>query len=97
MRGIFIEDLKKMILKHFEPYQTRIYLFGSFSRNQAKTSSDVDVAILPLEEIPNQVFVDLRNKIEESTIPYVVDIIDMSKIDNTLKSQIEKDGIVWKK
>src|ERR1700733_12496907 len=96
MTGMYLEKLKNLVLNHFSGYKVKIYLFGSYARGSATHVSDVDIGILPLEPISNQVFVEIRDKIEESKIPYFVDIVNMNDASKALKEQILTEGIVWK-
>lgn len=96
MVGIYLEDLKSLVLNHLANYKVRVYLFGSYARGEARNTSDVDLAILPLEPISNSVLVELRDKIEESTLPYQIDLIDMSIATDDLKAQILAEGLLWK-
>lgn len=97
MVGAYLPDLKQMVLNYLSPYKAQIYLFGSFARGEARPSSDVDIAILPLESsIPNHVIAGLRNELEESNIPYFVDVVDLSKVDQNFKKQILSEAILWK-
>lgn len=97
MVGTYLPDLKKLVLSHMSGYKARVYLFGSYARGEARPSSDVDIAILPLESsFTSQVIVDLKDKLEESTIPYFVDVVDLSKVDPNFKKQILSEAILWK-
>lgn len=96
MVGRYIEALKELVIGHFAKYKVRIYLFGSYARGKARQSSDVDVAILPLEPLPEWVFTELREKLEEGTIPYRVDLVDLSTVDDEFKKVIFAEAILWK-
>ena len=60
-------------------------------------SSDVDVAIEPLAGDVSAQIAELRDILEESTIPYNVDIVDMSNAADTLCEEIRREGIACKK
>ncbi|WP_295155308.1 hypothetical protein [Selenomonas sp. AE3005] len=60
-------------------------------------SSDVDVAIEPLAGDVSVQIAELRDILEESTIPYNVNVVDMSNAADTLCEEIRREGIVWKK
>ena len=86
-----IEQLKHYLITSFPDAQ--IYLFGSRARGDASEHSDVDIAIesdTPIKERLSHV----RFAIEESLIPYKVDLVDLSKTPY-LKQVIEKEGIQW--
>ena len=96
MKNPYIQRLKKMVLSHFSQYKVQIYLFGSRARGTAKSSSDVDIAVLPQELVPDNIFSELREIFEESDIPYRVDLVDLSTVGDPFKKVVLSEGIVWK-
>jgi predicted nucleotidyltransferase len=86
-----IEELKHFLIETFP--NERIYLFGSRARGDASEYSDVDIAIKGEKGLVNAL-ADARFVIEESQIPYKVDMVDLSYAPY-LESIIEKEGIVW--
>lgn len=93
--GMFLEPLKQLILGHLTKYKVQVYLFGSYALGKARPSSDVDIAILPLEPLPESVLIELKEKIEESHIPYQVDLVDLSTVDEKFKQTILSEAIAW--
>lgn len=94
----YLNALKNLILNYTEQNQNevKIYLIGSRAKGTARRTSDIDIAILPLKKTSESFFSDLRDLIEESTIPYTVDIIDLSKLNEEQKQTFLKKAIVWK-
>ncbi len=45
--------------------------------------------------MPRQVLPDLRETLEESTIPYNVDVIDLKSADQRIRRAVNEEGIVW--
>lgn len=86
-----IEELKHFLLTLF-PHE-KIYLFGSRARGDASEYSDIDIAIKGDRPLRNAL-AKARFAIEESQIPYKVDLIDLSQT-SYLEKDIEKEGIVW--
>src|SRR6516164_7011660 len=68
-----IEDLQRMVLAALGEHDAAVWLFGSCARGDVRQHSDIDVAILPRDDLPNGFFGELQGDIEESTIPYDVD------------------------
>lgn len=73
-----------------------VWLFGSCARGDARQHSDIDVAILPRDQLPLGFFGELQADIEESTIPYDVDLVDLSHADPALVDEVRREGIVWR-
>lgn len=88
--------LKSIILKTLNDISVNVFLFGSWARKEEKRTSDIDIAIQSKEEIPLAIWVELRELIEESSLPYNVDLIDLSKVNNVLIEKVKKEGILWK-
>ncbi|MBM7600621.1 putative nucleotidyltransferase [Virgibacillus halotolerans] len=88
--------LKNILMKTLTDVQVNIYLFGSWARNEEKRTSDIDIALQSDEEIPINKMVELRENIEESMLPYHVDIVDLSKASPNLVENVMREGIMWK-
>ena len=58
--------------------------------------SDVDIGLLSENGIDGLLLSNLREALEESTIPYHVDVVDLSRVSETFKNEIMKDAILWK-
>ena len=93
MKDSHKKELLKIILKHFP--NAKVYLFGSRARKNQKEGSDVDLAIDIGEKIDFDAILHLKSVIEETTIPFFVDIVDMHSAPDTLKEEIIKDRVIW--
>ena len=72
-------------------------MFGSWAKGTARQGSDVDVAVEYPDGVSGVLKIgELREQLEESTIPYRVDVVDMQQASQTLLQEIRKDGIQWK-
>jgi hypothetical protein len=76
-----------MILEH---------LYGSWARREEKRTSDIDIAIWCEHELPAGMLTNIRFAFEESTIPYRVDVVDWSRLDQPIKDKVLSEGIIWK-
>ena len=72
-----IEELRRMVLAALGQRDAAVWLFGSCARGDARQHSDIDIAILPRDELPVGFFGQLQADIEESTIPYDVEVVDL--------------------
>jgi hypothetical protein len=91
-----IEELRRMVLDALGRHDAAVWLFGSCARGAARQHSDIDVAILPRDELPSGFFGELNADIEESTIPYEVDLVDLRNADPVLIAEILREGIPWR-
>mgnify|MGYP002240049815 CR=1 FL=1 len=71
-----VQRVKEVVLQHFKGRDVRVYLFGSWARGEQKMSSDIDIAIDSRDDISYEITL-LRERLEESTIPRHVDVVDM--------------------
>ncbi|MFC5465490.1 nucleotidyltransferase family protein [Lederbergia graminis] len=96
LRKSILQQLNHILTEALVDYNVRIYLFGSWARNEEKQSSDIDIAIESLEEIPVESWIKLIDKVKESTIPYNVDVVNLKEASSSLIQNVHKEGILWK-
>jgi len=96
--GNIKEKYKNTILEIIEKLlpTCTIYLFGSRADGSAYISSDIDVAIDNKEEIPIRTIGEIQEQLEESNIPFTVDVVDLQRTDEKFRSKVIKSGIIWK-
>lgn len=94
-REEILNNLREIVREAIGDFPADVYLFGSWARREEKRSSDIDVGILPRGEIPRGVWAMLRERIEESPIPYRVDLVDLSKAEDSFREKVMKEGISW--
>lgn len=91
--GKYIERLRSEISSFDPGGENRYFVFGSAARKDR--FGDVDIGVIgnarthkPLE--------DLRERFEESTFPYMVDIVDFDSASRDFSSYVrEKEPLVW--
>jgi predicted nucleotidyltransferase len=96
VEDLILAQVRKLILKYLESYSVCVYLYGSRAKGTDRKTSDVDIAILPVKPIPEYLLAELRERLEESNIPYEVEIIDLSKVSNEFRQAILPTAILWK-
>jgi hypothetical protein len=91
-----LEELRGMVLGALGEHDAAVWLFGSCARGEARQHSDIDIAILPRDDLPVGFFGELDADIEESTIPYDVDLVDLRNADPVLIAEILREGTPWR-
>jgi predicted nucleotidyltransferase len=91
-----LEMVRQVVLAGLEEYPVKVYLFGSWSRGTERQSSDIDIAIDGECGAPSDILVRLREKLEESTIPYRFDVVDLAEANPVLVDKVRKEGVLWK-
>ncbi len=90
--------LKDMIRDIFEEDEgVKIVLFGSRARGDYTRVSDIDVGILLGEDETNRrKFILLEERVENSNIPYKVDLVNLSQTSEEFREKALREGISWK-
>jgi uncharacterized protein len=91
-----IEELRRMVLAALGDDDAAVWLFGSCARGEPKQHSDIDIAILPRGELPSGFFANLAADIEESDIPYDVDLVDLRHAGPAMRDAVRREGITWR-
>lgn len=81
------------ITKHIP--SCKIYLFGSRARKKHAPGSDIDLAIDSPQKIDRHLLCKIKEELEDANIPFFIDIVDLQSADNEIKSQIDKDKVLW--
>ena len=88
-----IEDLEEFLKDYFKDKGVKIYLFGSRARGESSRFSDIDIGLLSDKDLSKDLVI-LRELIEESNIPYKVDIVVLST-NKELLERVMKEGKRW--
>ncbi|MGA8760659.1 MAG: nucleotidyltransferase domain-containing protein [Stellaceae bacterium] len=91
-----IEELQRMVLAALGSHGASVWLFGSCARGEPRQHSDIDIAILARDDLSSAFFAELADEIEESTIPYDVDLVDLRHADPALVDQVRREGVKWR-
>ncbi len=78
----------------FERHQsiTEVWIFGSRAKGTARTGSDIDLAIMN-EGVDNIEILRITSELEDSDIPYFVDVINFPKLEHLeLRQHIMRVG-----
>lgn len=83
LRGIFIKLYPKSI----------IWAFGSRVNGSAHLGSDLDLAIVDYGQKDTD-YLGLKEAIQESNIPFLIDIFEISKLPDSFKKEIKNHYVV---
>jgi predicted nucleotidyltransferase len=75
----------------------KVYLFGSRARKEHDSGADIDLALDLGREIESKKISLIKEKIEETTLPLSVDIVDLHTAPEVLKNDIKSEGVLWEK
>ena len=87
--------IRRIVLRALGSRRAQVLLVGSSARGDAFRRSDIDVAIDPIDPIPDLVFSQIRNALDESEIPYRVDVFDLSRLDDRYRASLMEGALSW--
>lgn len=94
--GRYLPQIRAIVLDRLAQYPgVAVYLFGSYATGQGRRLSDVDVAIDAPRDLPRAVIAELREALEESTVPLRVDLVDLRDARSDFRDRVRREGIEW--
>ncbi len=84
--------VKRILAKHVPCLEVRV--FGSRVNGCAKSYSDLDLAIVAKDKIPQEVLIELKEAFQESSLPLRVDVLDWQRISPEFQKIIAQKYIV---
>ncbi len=92
------DDLKlvrQLVLDGLADCPANVYLFGSRATGTSRPTSDIDVAVWPLAELPRGTLALIREALDESLVPFTVDLVDLRDTDEGFRARVLAEGIAW--
>ena len=81
---------------HRYPEVDQAVLYGSRAKGNYKRGSDIDLTLIGSKELTHKVLLRIACELEESSIPYLVDLSIFSQIaDKDVRNHIQRKGIVF--
>ena len=96
MQHNYLDITKNIVLQHIANNNFKVFLFGRRACGNEKKMSDIDIGILGNEKFPLQLKFKIQEAIEESIVPFKVDIIDFFNVDGNFKEEALKKIVEWK-
>lgn len=90
-----LEEVRRILREVLGEGTVTVYLFGSWARGGAASISDIDVAIEAHTPLPPGTLVRLRERLEESHVPYRVEVVDLDDVDPTFRRRILAESVRW--
>jgi len=91
----WLEEVRAIATRVLASYDVDLYLFGSRVRGDARSASDIDLAVDPKGDLPLDVLVRLEEELEESTVPVNVEVVDLRGAGEALRKRARSEGIRW--
>ncbi len=89
-----LEELRSFLKEYFKDRKVKVDLFGSRARKDNRVFSDVDLAFESQEDISKDLTY-ISELLEESWLPYKVDLVELSKVNEDFRETILKEAVLW--
>ncbi len=89
------EQILTIITKHISNDHLEVILFGSFAQGLARPTSDIDLCLKADRPIDYYKILAIKSELEESNIPYKIDIVDFNHLDQSFKEIALKEVVKW--
>ncbi len=76
----YLDELRNIIYSTVDTQRWKPLVFGSRATGKARKTSDIDIALLGNSKVSDEVMLGLWNKLDDSSIPYVVEVVDISQV-----------------
>ncbi|MBX6353055.1 MAG: nucleotidyltransferase domain-containing protein [Thermoflavifilum sp.] len=94
-RRAMMPEIARLVRSVLDHRPCRIILFGSVARGEAQHISDIDIALDAGERLDGYTMFQIRDALEESLIPYRIDVLDLAAVSPEMRAHVLKEGIVW--
>ena len=78
--------IRDIIFSYLPDHSYEVFLFGSRAKGSNRTWSDYDVGIVGKDSLPRKILFDIEEALENSDIPYKVDVVDFSRVSDRFKN-----------
>lgn len=96
MENKYLSQLKKIVLNELKDEKVKVFIFGSRARGDNYTASDVDIGYVSYGKLDEKKITMLKYKLENSNIPYKVEIVNFNEVSKDFKKEALKDIEIWK-
>ena len=88
-------EVRQIAMEVLGNQQVDLYLFGSWAKGTPAVYSDIDIAVGSPVPLPPGIFARLRERFEESHIPYRVDVVDLNSVAPEFREKVKQQGVSW--
>lgn len=96
-RDKYQDVIKSAVLKYLSPVEYEIFLFGSQATGKQKRWSDFDIGVIGKnnQSIPSRVRYDIELELDRLNVPFIVDLVDFSTVEDAFKRVALQSRQVW--
>ena len=86
---------KELVFKYINTSLYKVFVYGSRARNTHHRFSDLDIGVIGEKPLAAHVHLELEHKLDESRIPFKVEIVDFSIADENFKKEAMQNVVWW--
>ncbi len=90
-----LEEVRRIVTERLKGRGAMVVFFGSRASGSVSVASDIDVAVLPRSPLPAGLLSRIREALEESHVPYRVDVVDLSSVEPAFRKRVLETGVIW--
>lgn len=79
------EQIKDIVKRSLGGTNYKIFVFGSRATGENRQWSDIDLGILSEGKIPGHVMIKIEEELENSQIPYKIDLVDFRNVSDQFR------------
>jgi predicted nucleotidyltransferase len=91
----YLSIAKEIVLKHIDVQNYNVFLFGSRAVGNCSKFSDIDIGVMGTKPLDPRIIFEMEYELDESLVPYKVDIVDFFYVDEAFKNMALKKIIEW--
>ncbi|RCR67292.1 nucleotidyltransferase domain-containing protein [Larkinella punicea] len=91
----YVDICRELVLSTIDSNRYAVFLFGSRARGNHFPHSDIDIGLWGNEEMDARTMLDLEEALENSMIPYKVDLVDFKRTDESFRKVALENIVIW--
>ena len=96
MKNLFITKEDHLILTIIlQPVPYEVLVFGSRIKGTHQKFSDLDLCLKSNKSVSLEDIAELKERLRDSDLPFIVDIINYHDVSDGFKKIIDRDGILF--
>ncbi len=93
LEDYYLEELRRIVARYVDIDEWHPVIFGSRANGTAHKFSDIDIGFIGTKPLPFSVRSRLWNALDDSNIPYMVDIVDLSAATTEFRNTVEQSKV----
>jgi predicted nucleotidyltransferase len=91
----YVALCRQIVMDQLNPDKYLVFLFGSRVHGLHRRFADIDIGIQGKEPVPAAIIENMREAIDDSIVPYPVDIVDFYRVSPEFKKVAMQNIEIW--